>query len=384
MDLLTCCVVGTRPEAIKMAPVIMELRKECGVHPYVLATGQHAEMLRQSLSFFQILPDADLAIMKDRQSLDYITASVLSGVGEVLDKVRPDLVLVHGDTSTTFASALAAFYRRIPVGHVEAGLRSGNLYLPFPEEANRLLVDRISTLLFAPTEWAKDNLLAEGYDAFKIWVTGNTVIDALLWGIERVKSPSLPELKQIPESDRILLLTAHRRESWGEPLYAICRALRQILAEESGLWAVIPVHKNPVVREIMAKELYGISKVILCEPLDYPDFIWAMKRSTLILSDSGGIQEEATAIKKPVLVLREVTERPEALNSGTAILVGHDTEKIVAESLRLLRSNEAYEELVEHSGYPFGTGDAAKKIVAAIKEAAQKGYLRDVLGGGIK
>jgi len=336
-----CCIIGTRPEAIKMAPVILKL-KERGLSCFVLATGQHTDLLTQALRTFNITPDRDLSIMRERQSLDYITSAVLTKAGEALDDVKPKVVLVHGDTTTTFASALASFYRKIPVGHVEAGLRSGNLYLPFPEEANRIMVDKLATFWFAPTEIAKNNLLKEGCDPSRIWVTGNTVVDALMM----VKG-----------------LKVHRRESWGKPLESVCEALIEILKSFPRLWIIIPMHKNPLVRETWQRYLSDIPNVILCDALEYDDFVWIMNRSTLILTDSGGIQEEAATLKKPVLILRDVTERPEALSEGTALLAGREPSKIVELALKVLLDDDFRERLLSKSSSPFGEGRAAETIV---------------------
>lgn len=356
-----CCIIGTRPEAIKMAPVILKL-KECGLSCFVLATGQHTDLLTQALRTFNITPDRDLSIMRERQSLDYITSAVLTKAGEALDDVKPKVVLVHGDTTTTFASALASFYRKIPVGHVEAGLRSGNLYLPFPEEANRIMVDKLATFWFAPTEIAKNNLLKEGCDPSRIWVTGNTVVDALMM-VKGLKGEPEFLKEKLPPDVPLLLVTVHRRESWGKPLESVCEALIEILKSFPRLWIIIPMHKNPLVREIWQRYLSDIPNVILCDALEYDDFVWIMNRSTLILTDSGGIQEEAATLKKPVLILRDVTERPEALSEGTALLAGREPSKIVELALRVLLDDDFRERLLSKSSSPFGEGRAAETIV---------------------
>jgi len=356
-----CCIIGTRPEAIKMAPVILKL-KERGLSCFVLATGQHTDLLTQALRTFNITPDRDLSIMRERQSLDYITSAVLTKAGEALDDVKPKVVLVHGDTTTTFASALASFYRKIPVGHVEAGLRSGNLYLPFPEEANRIMVDKLTTFWFAPTEIAKNNLLKEGCDPSRIWVTGNTVVDALMM-VKGLKGEPEFLKEKLPPHVPLLLVTVHRRESWGKPLESVCEALIEILKSFPRLWIIIPMHKNPLVRETWQRYLSNIPNVILCDALEYDDFVWIMNRSTLILTDSGGIQEEAATLKKPVLILRDVTERPEALSEGTALLAGREPSKIVELALKVLLDDDFRERLLSKSSSPFGEGRAAETIV---------------------
>lgn len=363
------CVVGTRPEAIKMAPVVIELRRRDYFDVKILATGQHAAMLDQALEHFDLVADKNLHIMKDRQSLDHITSSVLTGAGEYFDELKPDAVLVHGDTTTTFASALAAFYRDIPVGHVEAGLRSGNMRLPFPEEMNRVLTDKIIKWGFAPTKLAKDNLLTDGVSSENIYVTGNTVIDALLYTIANSKRPKDERFNALPAGAEFLLVTAHRRESWGLPLEHICSALVELLDRHPKLWMVIPMHKNPTVREIITKYLEAKEHVILCDPLDYPDFVWAMNAAKFILSDSGGVQEEASAIKKPVLILRDVTERPEAVEFGSGILVGVDKDKIIKTADKLLNDEESVINIEKKCmKQPFGDGTASIQIGDALKE----------------
>jgi UDP-N-acetylglucosamine 2-epimerase (non-hydrolysing) len=346
-----------------MAPVALRVARSSGLECFLLATGQHTEMLRQALNHFDLRADIDLNVMKERQTLDYLTAAVLEGVGQVLDQSRPDIVLVHGDTTTTFAASLAAFYRKIPVGHVEAGLRSRNVFLPFPEEMNRLLTDRLASLWFAPTEGARENLELEGIPKDRISVTGNTVIDALHWTRENRTRPALESLQALPEEAEMILLTAHRRESWGDPLCRICQAAEKLLASYPNLWLLIPMHKNPAVRETIEAFFKNRERVILCDPLDYPDFVWAMNRSRLIMSDSGGVQEEASALKKPVLVLREVTERPEAVESGSALLVGTDEEKILNSAVPLMENEKAYEDLLLKCLNPFGDGHASDRIV---------------------
>ena len=367
------CVMGTRPEAIKMAPVVIALRKEPSFDVRILATGQHAAMLDQVLDFFKLKADKNLHIMKERQTLDYITSSVLTGAGAYLDETAPAAVLVHGDTTTTFAAGLAAFYRNIPIGHVEAGLRSWNMRLPFPEEMNRVLIDKIVTWGFAPTALAADNLRKEGVPESAITVTGNTVIDALFYTVATQKKPQYGELAALPDGVPFLLVTAHRRESWGAPLEDICRALIGIIEKHPELWMVIPMHKNPAVREIIHNYLDGREHVILCDPLSYPDFVWAMNASKFILSDSGGVQEEASAIKKPVLILRDVTERPEAVEHGSGLLVGVNRERILNTALELLEDAGKIAAIEKKSAsQPFGDGTAAVKIANTLKESLHK------------
>lgn len=367
------CVVGTRPEAIKMAPVVLAMRSQDYFDVKILATGQHSTMLDQALSHFKLTADVNLHIMKEKQSLDHITSSVLTGAGEYFDKTKPDAILVHGDTTTTFASALAGFFRNIPVGHVEAGLRSGNMHLPFPEEMNRVLTDRITAWAFAPTELAKENLLREGTPEDMIYVTGNTVIDALLYTVKCKSKSSCSELERLPENAPFLLVTAHRRESWGKPLEDICTALTMLLDAHPELWMVVPMHRNPLVRETIRKYLETEEKVILCDPLDYPDFVWAMNASKFILSDSGGVQEEASAIKKPVLILRDVTERPEAVEKGSGILVGLNKDKIFSNAIGLLENKNLQTDIENKCKFqPFGDGTASIKIAEALKEYFEK------------
>ena len=358
------CIVGTRPEAIKMSVLIHELRRDPEFLVSVLATGQHTDMLTQALEDFGLIADENLSIMRERQSLDHITASVLQGVGEFLDANPQDMILVHGDTSTTFAAALAGFYRHIPVGHVEAGLRSHDLALPFPEEANRVLTDRIAEIFFAPTVGDAENLLREGIAAEKIHVTGNTVIDALYWILGRTRETSI----DIPEDRPIVLMTAHRRESWGKPLEEICGAVRDVIRERSDVVFVIPLHKNPTVRNVIRECLKDFAgNVIFTEPLGYSEFVKVMNRSEFILSDSGGVQEEASAIDKPVLIMRTVSERPEAITHGTGILVGTGRENIRNEALRLLNEPERMREILAKNTKPFGNGEACRKIHEAVR-----------------
>lgn len=365
---VVCCVAGTRPEAIKMSPVILELAKSRHLKPFVLATGQHTEIMHRSFSFFGISPDMDLGIMKENQSLDYVTSAVLEKTGKVFDHLKPFMVLVHGDTTTTMAASLAAFYRKIRLAHVEAGLRSGSIDLPFPEELNRIVADRASGWWFVPTEGARNNLLREGCDPARVIKTGNTVIDALLWSIPKIEDPLNPCLNSIPPLARVMLLTVHRRESWGDTLKGICRSVKKILFDSPDLWVIIPMHPNPVVRDTVRSFFEGAERVILSEPLDYPDFVWAMKRSDIILTDSGGVQEETTVLGTPTMVMRNVTERPEALEYGTSFLVGTDPEKIFETASKVLNNTANRIETFTRSGDPpFGSGDAARIIVRTIE-----------------
>ncbi len=363
------CVVGTRPEAIKMAPVILSLRNTPEFSIYTLATGQHSDMLDQALAHFRIEPEYNLRIMREKQSLDYVTARVLEGSGKVFDHVEPSMVLVHGDTTTTLAASLAAFYRHIPIGHVEAGLRSGRLDLPFPEEANRILTDKISRLLFAPTGNARDNLIREGIPEDNITVTGNTVIDALSWTIDTYGDSVCRSDVSFPGDTRFIVFTAHRRESWGEPLVEICTAVRRLLELHTDLFVLIPLHKNPSVRDKIRHELGEHPRIVYSEPLDYASFVSAMRHCAFLLSDSGGIQEEAAALGKPVLVLRDVSERPEAMTEGTAVLVGTSADVIVENAERILSALHG-ERNVPHSilSNPFGDGRAAWRISEGISK----------------
>ena len=363
------CVVGTRPEAIKMSPLIHELRGDPDFSVTILATGQHTDMLTQALSDFGLNPDVNLNIMREKQTLDHITASVLRGVGEFLDANSQDMILVHGDTSTTFAATLAAFYRHIPVGHVEAGLRSHDLNLPFPEEANRVLTDRLASIYFAPTAGDADNLLSEGVTSERIHITGNTVIDALYWILEHSGDSSL----KLPDGRPIVLMTAHRRESWGQPLEEICGAVSDVISECPEVLFVIPLHKNPTVRDVIRASLKDYdSNIIFTEPLGYSEFVRVMNRSEYILSDSGGIQEEASAIDKPVLIMRTLSERPEAIEHGTGLLVGTDRGTIMREAISLLRDPERKDEILSRNTKPFGNGKASDKIHQAIKKFFMK------------
>ncbi|MGI9862803.1 UDP-N-acetylglucosamine 2-epimerase (non-hydrolyzing) [Moorella naiadis] len=361
-------VFGTRPEAIKMAPVVQELN----LHPEeftcrVAVTAQHREMLDQVLRLFHIQPDYDLDIMRPRQTLEEITTRALNGLAGVLKEAQPDLVLVHGDTTTTFVAALAAFYQQIPVGHVEAGLRTGDRYAPFPEEMNRRLAGALTDIHFAPTATARDNLLREGIAPEHVYVTGNTVIDALKATIHDEYHFQAHGLAGLDfEQKRVILVTAHRRENWGEPLREIFTALRDLIHRHPDTALVFPVHYNPRVRQLANEILDGQDRVYLIEPLDYEPFVNLMNRAYLILTDSGGLQEEAPALGKPVLVLREVTERPEAVAAGTVRLVGTAYRDILAAADELLTDRQAYLQMA-HAVNPYGDGQASRRIHAGLR-----------------
>ncbi len=360
-------VFGTRPEAIKMAPIVLELQKHSDkITPVVAVTAQHREMLDQVLNLFSITPDHDLDIMAQGQTLFDITTKAMKGLDQVMTEEKPDIVLVHGDTTTTFAGALAAYYHQIPVGHVEAGLRTHNKYSPFPEEMNRKLTGCISDLNFAPTETSEANLLAENVPAESIFVTGNTVIDALHHTVRDDYEFDDEMLRHIDFTNkRIILVTTHRRENLGEPMRHVYKALRQLTEEFDDVEIVFPVHKNPKVREVVREELGGLSKVHLIDPLDYEPFANLMSRAHLILTDSGGVQEEAPALGKPVLVLRDTTERPEAVAAGTVKLIGTDRERVYQEAKLLLTDEEEYGRMAE-SVNPYGDGKASERIIQAI------------------
>ena len=360
-------VFGTRPEAIKMAPVVLELGKYPDkIQPVVAVTAQHREMLDQVLNLFKIKPDHDLDIMAAGQTLFDITTRAMNGLNKVLEEEKPDIVLVHGDTTTTFAGALAAYYHQIDVGHVEAGLRTHNIYSPFPEEMNRKLTGSIAALHFAPTSTSEANLKAENVDSERIFVTGNTVIDALQ---KTANDDYVFESELLQNIDyknkRVILVTTHRRENLGEPMRHVYKALRQIVEEFDDVEVVFPVHKNPKVREVVAEELGGLDKVHLIDPLDYEPFANLMHRSYLILTDSGGVQEEAPALGKPVLVLRDTTERPEAVAAATVKLIGTDRDVVYKEAVELLTNKEEYNRMSE-SVNPYGDGQASRRIIEAI------------------
>ncbi|TGE33945.1 UDP-N-acetylglucosamine 2-epimerase (non-hydrolyzing) [Desulfosporosinus sp. Sb-LF] len=360
-------VFGTRPEAIKMAPVIQALRQQDSILCQVTVTAQHREMLDQVLKLFKVVPDFDLNLMRQGQTLTEITTRALSGLREVIQRALPDLVLVHGDTTTTFVAALAAFYAQIPVGHVEAGLRTGNKYSPFPEEMNRKLASVLTDFHFAPTETAKNNLLLEGVPLDKIFVTGNTVIDALLATVKSEYSfeNDIQTIIRDRKNSRMILVTTHRRENLGEPMRQIYQALQSTLEMFPDTYVIFPVHKNPKVRKVVTEILGSHPRVNLVEPMDYEPFVNLMARSHLILTDSGGIQEEAPSLGKPVLVVRDTTERPEAVAAGTVSLVGTEFQGVFSELKRLLGDEEAYNTMATTSN-PYGDGQAANQIAQII------------------
>jgi len=364
-------VFGTRPEAIKMAPLVHVLAARRGLDAKVCVTAQHRQMLDQVLDLFGIVPDFDLNLMRERQTLGDLTSGILHALGEVYDRWQPDAVLVHGDTTTTLAASLAAFYRYIPVGHVEAGLRTGNVWSPWPEELNRRVTDAVASWHFVPTDQAMHNLLSEGTPASQVVLTGNTVIDALLQVKRKLDAdPTLTasmglRYPFLDATRRLILVTGHRRESFGEPFRHFCDALRQLARTNDGIQIVYPVHLNPNVRGPVHSVLGEEPNVHLIDPQDYLPFVFLMSRAYLIVTDSGGIQEEAPALGKPVLVTRETTERPEAIRAGTARLVGTGTERIVAEVSALLEDRAQYEAMA-HATNPYGDGNASEKIADAL------------------
>ena len=370
MKVLT--VFGTRPEAIKMAPLVHALARDPHFEAKVCVTAQHREMLDQVLKLFSIVPDYDLNIMQPGQGLTEITCRILEGLKPVLESFKPDVVLVHGDTTTTMAASLAAFYQRIPVGHVEAGLRTGDLSSPWPEEGNRTLTGHLATYHFAPTETSRQNLLRENIADNRITITGNTVIDALFWVRDRVLSDEAlrNELTQrypfLANGKKMILVTGHRRESFGRGFEQICHALAEIAANNPDVQIVYPVHLNPNVSEPVNRILDHVENVMLIEPQDYLPFVWLMNRAWLILTDSGGIQEEAPSLGKPVLVMREMTERPEAVSAGTVCLVGTDSQRIVNEVTRLLHDESAWQAM-SRAHNPYGDGQACHRILSALK-----------------
>lgn len=351
-------VFGTRPEAIKMCPLVNELKTRDNIETIVCVTGQHRQMLDQVLQAFHVVPDYDLSIMKDKQTLFDITTNILNQIKEVLEQVKPDVVLVHGDTSTTFVTALACFYLQIPVGHVEAGLRTYNIYSPYPEEFNRQAVGIISQYNFAPTDLSKQNLLNEGKKLDSIYVTGNTAIDALKTTVR--EDYSHPELEWAADS-RLIMITAHRRENLGEPMRNMFRAILRVMDEHPDVKAIYPIHMNPVVRQTAEEILGGEKRIRIIEPLEVLDFHNFLARSYMILTDSGGIQEEAPSLGKPVLVMRDTTERPEGIAAGTLKLVGTD-EEVIYQNFKLLLENEAEYAKMSNASNPYGDGFACKRI----------------------
>ncbi len=376
-------VFGTRPEAIKMAPLVMELQKQKErIETVVCVTGQHREMLDQVLEIFDIKPDYDLNIMKRGQDLYDVTARVLTGMREVLKEIKPDIVLVHGDTTTSTAAALAAFYQQIPVGHVEAGLRTHNIYSPWPEEMNRLLTGRLATYHFSPTPLSRNNLIKESINDRNIIVTGNTVIDALYWVVDKIKnnkeldnelesvlSKAGYDVNRLDNGKKLVLITGHRRENFGDGFINMCTAIKDLTIKHPNVDFVYPMHLNPNVRkpihEVFGEDLSGLKNMFFIEPLEYLSFVYLMEKSSIVLTDSGGIQEEAPGLGKPVLVMRDTTERPEALNAGTVKLVGTDYNKIVNEVSSLIDDKAAYEKMSKAVN-PYGDGLACGRIVDAL------------------
>ena len=376
-------VFGTRPEAIKMAPLVMELQKQKErIETVVCVTGQHREMLDQVLEIFDIKPDYDLNIMKRGQDLYDVTARVLTGMREVLKEIKPDIVLVHGDTTTSTAAALAAFYQQIPVGHVEAGLRTHNIYSPWPEEMNRLLTGRLATYHFSPTPLSRNNLIKESINDRNIIVTGNTVIDALYWVVDKIKnnkeldnelesvlSKAGYDVNRLDNGKKLVLITGHRRENFGDGFINMCTAIKDLTVKYPNVDFVYPMHLNPNVRkpihEVFGEDLSGLKNMFFIEPLEYLSFVYLMEKSSIVLTDSGGIQEEAPGLGKPVLVMRDTTERPEALNAGTVKLVGTDYNKIVNEVSSLIDDKAAYEKMSKAVN-PYGDGLACRRIVNAL------------------
>ena len=363
-------IFGTRPEAIKMAPLVKELERREEIASIVCVTAQHRQMLDQVLDTFEIKPDFDLNIMKQGQTLSDIITAALLGLEGVIKEAQPDLILVHGDTTTTFAGALAAFYQQVAIGHVEAGLRTDNKYSPYPEEMNRQMVDRLTDMFFAPTALSRENLLRENVPAEKIYVTGNTAIDAMATTVRG--DYTHPELDWIGENERLILLTAHRRENLGDPMRSIFRGVRRIVDEFPDVKVLYPIHLNPAVRQVAREVFEGCERVRLIEPLEVFDFHNFQNRSFIILTDSGGIQEEAPSLGKPVLVLRDTTERPEGIEAGTLKLVGTDAETIYRETRRLLTDEAEYRRMSRASN-PYGDGHASQRIADAIIEKFRGG-----------
>ena len=367
---------GTRPEAIKMATLIQEIKEQAVFECKVCVTAQHREMLDQVLGFFEIIPDYDLDIMKANQSLNELSSRILMGFDKVLAEFNPDIVLVHGDTSTSSICALAAFHRGIKVGHVEAGLRTFNKFSPFPEEMNRLITSRIADFHFAPTFSSSQNLLDEKIPMDSIIVSGNTVIDSLFWTVDKFDkgySNSTIETisKKLGTDKKVVLITAHRRENFGIGFISICNAIKELANENKNIIFLFPVHLNPNVQEPVNLILKNVENVILTAPLDYPSFVWAMKRSYIILTDSGGVQEEAPSLGKPVLVMRDTTERPEAVDAGTVLLVGTNKDKIIKEVSSLVNDASYYEKMA-NTHNPYGDGQANSKIIKFLKDNANK------------
>lgn len=370
MEKKVMLVFGTRPEAIKMCPLVNELKTREGINTVVCTTGQHRQMLDQVLEVFNVVPDYDLSIMKDRQTLFDVTTNILNKIGDVLDEVKPDIVLVHGDTSTTFVTSLACFYKQIPVGHVEAGLRTYDIYSPYPEEFNRQAVGIIAKYHFAPTERSANNLIKEGKNPESIYITGNTAIDALQ---TTVRANFKHEVLDWAECSRLIVITAHRRENLGEPMHHMFRAIRRIINEHPDVKAVYPIHMNPLVRQTADEELSGCDRIRIIEPMEVLDFHNLLANSYMILTDSGGIQEEAPSLGKPVLVMRDTTERPEGIDAGTLKLVGTDEDVIYRNFKELLENEESYNKMA-HAANPYGDGKACKRITDILEFGKTEKY----------
>jgi len=370
-------VFGTRPEAIKMAPLVNLLQRTEGLESKLCVTAQHREMLDTVLTLFQLTPDYDLNLMRHGQSLSEFTAAALSALDEVLAAEQPDLLLVHGDTTTTFVASLAAFYHHVPCGHVEAGLRTGQKYAPYPEEMNRRLTAVLADWHFAPTPGAADHLLAEGIVAERVFITGNTVIDALLATLEQPCDLDGLGLDAVDWRRQVLLLTCHRRENWGRPMAEIFAAIAALLRDFPDLEVIFPVHRNPLIRAQVEQQLRGLPRLHLCEPLAYLPFCHVLKRCYFVVTDSGGLQEEAPALAKPVLVLREVTERPEAIDAGTARLAGRERDTVYNAAATLLQNKAAYQAMA-HAENPYGDGHAAERIRDILLEISGKGISMEI------
>ncbi len=367
-------IFGTRPEAIKLCPLILEMRKSDDLSPYVCVTGQHKEMLSQVLDVFAVRPDVDLAVMQSDQTLASLTARIMLRLSDAFQKISPDLVLVQGDTTTVLSAAISSFYNKIPIAHVEAGLRSGNMSSPFPEEMNRVLTTRIADYHFAPTMQAEQNLLSEGVQKERIFLTGNTVVDALFFAIDQVRKspPYIQELepsffKAVDKGAPIVLITGHRRENFGKGFQDICKAISQLATDFSDMQFVYPVHLNPQVQKPVFQILSHHQNIHLINTLSYLQFVWLMDKSKLILTDSGGVQEEAPSLGKPVLVMRDTTERPEAVNAGTVKLVGTDSDLIVKEATLLLTDRSAYDAM-SYAHNPYGDGKACERIISICRK----------------
>jgi UDP-N-acetylglucosamine 2-epimerase (non-hydrolysing) len=365
LNILAVC--GTRPDTVKMAPVVLEILKHPEANLTLAVTGQHREMLEQVVRIFNLKPDYDLDIMSAKQTLAQITSRVLEGLQRIIEETKPDIILAQGDTSTTFTASLASFYNRIPFGHIEAGLRTDNKYDPFPEEMNRRLTGMLADFHFAPTTQAEENLLKEGVNPGLIFVTGNTGIDALLSVASQDFNFDDKKINDAIKSEKMILVTAHRRENWGEPMHRICKAIKYIAQNNPQFQILFAVHKNPIVREVVFPELEGVDRINLIEPPDYVPFVHLMKHAYIILTDSGGIQEEAPSLGKPVLVMRETTERPEGIAAGSSLLVGTNFDLITTKAQELIDSKQAYSKMSQVKN-PYGDGNASEKIWKIIRQ----------------